>query len=255
MTLDEFLNKWRGVYCDFDNKYKNQCKDIFSYYNRDVVGNPTYIYGDAWQLYDNAPDKYYTKVLNTPTGVPPRGAVLIWKKEYGGYGHVGIVEQADTRGLLVFSQNYTGNLDLPQSTSYSYNKVLGWLIPKGGEMIDQNYVNGELYKTDSGMVLWHIPNPDVANKYFHDWGTQKPITDIVPVKEVIKEVPVEKIVEKPVEVIKEVPVEKIVEVEVPKEIITEVIKQVKVETPLPEDEQRVLEIYRKIKSYFERNKK
>jgi len=76
----------------------------------------------------------------------------------------------------------------------SYNKVKGFLRPKGDDMIPSQYTDGELYRTDSGMVFWHIPNPDVANAYVSNWSNAKPITDAIP--------PVEKVVEKPVEVIK-----------------------------------------------------
>lgn len=119
MTLSDFFNQWNGKYADFDGMYPGQCKDLFSFFNRDVVGNPDYIRGDAWQLYEACPSKYYKKVSK-----PQKGDVAIWKKELGGYGHVAIVWD-DGR---FFSQNYP--LKAPCSLqTIPTTKLLGYLRP------------------------------------------------------------------------------------------------------------------------------
>jgi len=142
MSLDDFVSKWNNQHADFDGFAGSQCKDLFSYYNRDVVGNPNYVMGDAWQLYDNAPSEYYDKVLNTTTGVPPRGAIVIWKQSYGGFGHVVVFLDGDANSFNAFSQNYpvltkldSNNKVISKGTPcsiqhFNYSKVKGWLIAK-----------------------------------------------------------------------------------------------------------------------------
>jgi hypothetical protein len=121
MTLEEFFNKHNGKYVEFDNRYPFQCKDLFSFYNRDVVGNPDYVYGDAWQLYTAFPSKYYRVTTETPQ----KGDIAVWKKEFGGYGHVAIVWDDGK----FFSQNY------PLKTKCSLQtipttKLQGYLRPR-----------------------------------------------------------------------------------------------------------------------------
>lgn len=185
MTLDEFVSRYNGK--KVSNGGLSQCVALARQYLDDVLKVPQFptVQG-AYQIFDVL--QGFEKVLNTPTGVPPRGAIIIWKKEYGGVGHVGIVLQADVKGILVFSQNHTGNLDPCEVTSYSYNLVKGWLIRKD-EMIPADKVKGNLF--DAGdKVLYHIPDPDTANKYFGDWSQRRPLSDIIPPQ----------IIEKPVEV-------------------------------------------------------
>lgn len=120
MTLDQFFQKWNGKFADFDNQYPNQCVDLGNFYNRDVWGNPNKISGNAWQWWDNAPKDYYDGV-----STPVKGDIAVWKKEFGGYGHVAIVWD---NGKF-FSQNYP--LGAPCSLqSISTNKILGYLRPK-----------------------------------------------------------------------------------------------------------------------------
>lgn len=137
MNLNEFYQKWNGKYAEFNNDaYKNQCKDLFSFYNRDVAGNPNYIPGDAWQLYEACPAAYYTKVSN-----PVKGDIAIWKKEFGGYGHVAIVWD---NGQF-FSQNYPLGAPCFLQTIPT-NKILGYLRPNNmnyENKVIRNIANGE----------------------------------------------------------------------------------------------------------------
>lgn len=78
------------------------------------------------------------------------------------------------------------------------------------DMIERKYLDEVIRYDDSDKVYWHVPGPEAFDKYIKDWGLVK----VIPRPVTIKEVPVtvEKIVEK--EVIKEVPVDKIIEVPV-----------------------------------------
>jgi len=150
--INEFIAKYNNGWWDFDGVYGYQCKDLFSFFNRDVVKNPDYVWGDAWKLYDNAPDKYYEKIINTASFVPQKGDWCIWEQSYGGYGHVGMVIGATDRNMQIMSQNYKGNQEKTQITTYGYSKVKGFLRTKGAK------VAGQLYNNSAGQVWMSFDN-------------------------------------------------------------------------------------------------
>lgn len=132
MTLDQFIKKWTGKKCCLGGLC--QCVALARQYIEDVLGSrfPQFpIVSGAYQVFGVADAKYYTKIRS---GVPRRGDIIIWKKEYGGSGHIAIVVEADVNGILSFDQNYTGHEELPQLVNHNYNLVLGWLHPKGVSM-------------------------------------------------------------------------------------------------------------------------
>lgn len=129
MNFDQFRAKYNNKPLDFDGKYGNQCKDVFSAYNKEVVGNPNYIVGDAYKLFDVAPVGVYDKIKNTPTGVPQKGDIIIWNEGIGKYGHVAIFIEGDTKRFTSFDQNFpVGSICHVQE--HSYKAVNGWLRPK-----------------------------------------------------------------------------------------------------------------------------
>lgn len=129
MTLQEFFNTHNGKKIDFDGSFGAQCKDLFSFYNRDVVKNPQYVPGNAWKLYENCPIEYYkVAALNAPQ----KGDVAVWKEEFGGFGHVAIVWDNDK----FFSQNYPLGKECSLQTIPTF-LLLGYLRPRitnGGKM-------------------------------------------------------------------------------------------------------------------------
>ena len=132
MTIYEFFNKWNGRYNNYDNWGGFQCKDVFSQYNNDIVKAP-YIVGNPivlWNNYNNLPNlkKFYTKIPNTPLGLPKLGDVVIFN--LGWTGHIAICSPSVNLFYFTsFEQNYpTGSPCHFQS--HNYLKVLGWLRPK-----------------------------------------------------------------------------------------------------------------------------
>lgn len=135
-TYDEFFKQWNNKPCDFDGKYGNQCFDLFQYYNRDVVGGGFVFGAVASDIWDTYPTNLYNKVANTATNIPPKGAVIIWKKTLnGGFGHVGIASgSANVNNFEAFEQNDpTGSY--PHLKTYSYANVFGWLVPNGDPIL------------------------------------------------------------------------------------------------------------------------
>lgn len=212
MTVEKFVEFWTNKYCDFDKTYGPQCKDLFSQYNIDVVGNPNYVGGDAWKLWDNAPDSYYEKVLNTPTSVPLNGDVIIWDKAFGGYGHVAIFLDGDVNKMRVFGQNYPNVTKLDannkviangspcQIVTMPYTKVKGYLRPKNLHIPAPEPVvtppppPPPTVDPKDAVIADLTHNLDIANQTIAELKAKITSLEGTPPTEVIKEVPVEKIV-------------------------------------------------------------
>jgi hypothetical protein len=125
MSIGQFVKKYNGKYLEYNNDaYKNQCKDLFSAYNKEVVGNDKYIYGDAKDLLNNAPKEYYDKA-----GTPQKGDAVIWGTGIGKYGHVAIFIEGNKNGFTSFDQNFP--IDSPcHLQNHNYKNIIGYLRPK-----------------------------------------------------------------------------------------------------------------------------
>jgi hypothetical protein len=159
MTLDKFVESYSGKKIDVDGMYGNQCKDLFSLYNTEVVGNPEYVWGNAKDLFAAAPDKYYEKIKNTPAGVPRKGDVIIWNIKP--YGHVGIYVSGNANDFVSFDQNYAGHLEPSQLVKHDYKNVIGWLRPK---TIKEDDMSDDMLKK----VIWNV-----VDRWYLDYLNRK----------------------------------------------------------------------------------
>lgn len=129
MTIDEFVRAYDGTYQDFDKHFGDQCKDLFSLYNLEVVGNVNYVWGNAVNLWDNAPDEYYERVTLNPR----KGDVVIWGTGIGPYGHVAIYLAGDENNFTSFDQNFP--IGSPcHKQNHNYKNVIGYLRPRKEDM-------------------------------------------------------------------------------------------------------------------------
>jgi len=128
VPIDDFISLFNQGFCDFDGYYGNQCVDLAQFWNR-VLGGRIFT-GNAKDIF-NQPQEIYSKVSNTPTGVPVKGDVVVWNSSFnGGPGHVGIsTGKGDINRFEVLEQNDPTN-KFCQLKTYNYNYVLGWLHPK-----------------------------------------------------------------------------------------------------------------------------
>lgn len=156
MTLQQRFDTWystalgRGF--DLDGAWGRQCFDLYNDYAQYIFGKPyrevvpMVLY--AYQIFDSADPALYTKVLNTPDGIPPKGAVIIFKKAINGYaGHVAIDRGGSTATKVNVIQQDGGTVTYTASGSvlnpgapasnatFDYTHVHGWLIPKTTEEI------------------------------------------------------------------------------------------------------------------------
>lgn len=154
--LPQFILTNNGHFLDFDNKYGNQCVDLFRFYNQEVLGipQPKGVAGakDFWNLFSNDAvlKENFEKIVNTAEFVPKAGDVMIWG--HGEFGHIAIVatDQNTTSQFTAFSQNDPTGSPC-KLIKYSYKNCLGVLRPKKGSM------SAEMYPSEA-------PHLDLNNK-------------------------------------------------------------------------------------------
>lgn len=92
------------------------------------------VYGNAIDTYDNAPDSLYEKELNTPTGVPRPGSIIVFG-EYAPYnisaqyGHTAVALDGCTPDTLVVLEQNWGE-QVVRVHSRDYGGVKGWFYPR-----------------------------------------------------------------------------------------------------------------------------
>jgi hypothetical protein len=154
MTLNEFVNKWKGKEADFDHFYQGQCTDLFRYYCDEVleIKQPAGVWGAAnfWTNFDTDPVllENFTRIENTADFVPLEGDVMVWNfNAGGGYGHIAICtgENTGTQYFKSFDQNWS-QISYCEIVNHNYNNVYGVLRPKKENMSD-------MYTMKSGKQL------------------------------------------------------------------------------------------------------
>ena len=137
MNVQQFFSKYNGKFIDYDGMYSTQCTDLMRAYIKEVLGWSPYVAipqtGWAKNIFNNfSNNKYFTKILNTPTGMPKKGDLVFWGYYpfvTGWVGHVAVYDSGDVMKLITFDQNYkTGTPCHYQK--HSYRGVLGWLSPR-----------------------------------------------------------------------------------------------------------------------------
>ena len=128
MTLQELLEVYNGQYIEIaGTSASNQCVDLANSYLKYVLRLPVIEFTNAVDFPSKAGEAF-EYILNTPTGVPKEGDLIIWG---GTYGHIAIFIEGDSNRFTSFEQNYpTGSPCHVQEHTYLSPKVLGWLHPK-----------------------------------------------------------------------------------------------------------------------------
>lgn len=152
MNLKDFINQHNGKYLEVAGSpgAQNQCVDLANGYIRDVLGLPIIEWTNARDFPSKAGDNYEW-LVNTPTGVPQYGDLIIW--QHNQYGHIAIYLDGDTNTFNSFDQNYpTGTPCHVQSHNYTSPQVAGWLRPKNqSAIIGSTSSNSPTSPTDGTM--------------------------------------------------------------------------------------------------------
>ena len=145
MTYDEFVNKYNGkkVEAGGSPSALYQCVDLANAYISEVLNQPI-ILGTNAQDFPSKAGSFYTWTPNSPTGVPEKGDIVIWR--ISTYGHIAISHgEGDAKSFRSFDQNW------PVGTPahlvwHDYNNVIGWLHPKGTIMITRGQYEGDMWE-------------------------------------------------------------------------------------------------------------
>ena len=131
----EFLNKWCGKKCDFDNAFGAQCVDLFRQYCHEVyeIEHTGSVNGakELYSRYDDLPkeQKYFERVENFKDFKPFQWVVFT-NTQYNPYGHVALIVSITDDNMLVFEQNGFSQ-DGAKFATRNKNNVLGALKFKG----------------------------------------------------------------------------------------------------------------------------
>lgn len=141
MTPEQFVEAYLRTPQDYDKKFWFQCVDLARLYCEKVHWIKIWAFwGTAlqgWANKNNTFDpKYWTKVVNTPSAIPPQGAIIFYKNPPK-TGHVGVVWTADLLDVLLLEENWgTGNGDwkgynvISFNVKLDYTWCLGWYVKK-----------------------------------------------------------------------------------------------------------------------------
>lgn len=132
MVLGEFVKKHTGKKLEVAGSANAmyQCTDLCNGYLRDVLGLPIIEWTNAIDFPKKAGDKYEW-IQNTPTGVPQKGDLMVFK--IGKYGHISIFIEGDVNSFDSFDQNYPIGSSC-HIQKHTYKNVVGWLRPKQSDL-------------------------------------------------------------------------------------------------------------------------
>jgi surface antigen len=141
MTVQEFFDNHFNKFVEFNNdQYKNQCVDLVQTYIRDVLGLPP-VWGNAKDIFYNASEKYFEKIVNHWWTIPKNGDIVCFGQAVGTYGHIAIIKSANLYNFVSFDENWPLNT-LAHFQDHTYKGVIGFLRPKasGNSYTPQNLV-------------------------------------------------------------------------------------------------------------------
>ena len=156
------INRYIGQQIDVDGYPPNQpfqCYDLANRYSIDI-GYQRFGGLYASDIFGQQPQNY-NWVKNTPSGIPPRGAVVVFTRVYGsGWGHVAITTgEGNTSYFVSLDQNWSAPRVV--ATRHDYSQVIGWGIPKNSNIINEGAKNmtPDEEKLAYNIVLGREPEP------------------------------------------------------------------------------------------------
>ena len=153
ITLEQLVAKYNGKYCEVGGSAGavNQCVDLANAFINECLGEPVLLGTNAVDFPEKIDRTRFDWVENTPDGIPPKGAIIIFKQygtRYGTPGHIGIVLEATKDTFTIFEQNYpTGSVCTTHTRNYLGCR--GWLVYRGNPNI---YKGLDLTNTESVKV-------------------------------------------------------------------------------------------------------
>jgi hypothetical protein len=147
-TLEQFIKENNGKQVEVTGSAnaKFQCVDLANAYIRDVLGFPIVEWTNAVDFPKKCLPPNYEYVLNSATGFPLKGDIVIWSSK-DNIGHIAIcVEDGNTKNFKSFDQNWSKplycTLETHTYTGTNHN-VVGWLKPKSSIIISDMTTDGK----------------------------------------------------------------------------------------------------------------
>lgn len=172
-----------------DDSNINQCMDL-AYLWTFSLGFPkaTIQRLYAKEVYTKATDltrQYFDVVPNSPTGVPPAGALVVFDATSGNIaGHISIASGVgDTNTFQSFDQNFSpGQRATLVTHNYNTPKVLGWLVPKLSPTYTEAEMTSVRLERDRNWNLYQdqIKKTQEADKAGYDRGFKDGVASVVP---------------------------------------------------------------------------
>ena len=133
-SIDKFIKEKSGKTLGFPSgQYVGECLSLVKIYIQERFD----IYPPAsgcdaarcyWTKFPHPLGTVLKKVPNLPDLIPLKGWIPVWSKEAGGgYGHTGIVVEADVNKFTSLDQNWNGRQ--AHLVVHNYDNVLGFLVP------------------------------------------------------------------------------------------------------------------------------
>lgn len=160
LTYKQFFDQYNGKYWDFDSAWGNQCFDLIQFWAKNL-NIPPITGAYAYQIYNTADTKYFTKIPNGPNDVPREGDIIVWSWYYNyAGGHTGVATgKGDVWSFECFEQNDPTGSNSHLRT-YKYDQVIGWIRPK-------NYTTQPVLTKEQQMlkiINTQITDTDFRNK-------------------------------------------------------------------------------------------
>lgn len=146
MTFDEWVSKRKNKSIDYDGYYGVQCCDLANDYFANVHGIPSsalFVFYNAINYFTDF-NKHKTilqtkfkAVKNTPSYVPKKGVVAVFKGHGNGIGHISICTgEGNTSNFCSYDQNWTGRNEGFTKVKHDYSDIAGFLEPIDRSNID-----------------------------------------------------------------------------------------------------------------------
>ncbi len=130
LSLTDFINTHNGIpNVGVNPEDRGQCTGLVIVWLNNL--GLDIIYGNAKDLLANASSATYDIISRDPSNFPLSGDVFVCGSSWGGgFGHTGIITQADTNSWTAFEQNNPIGHAPQILTHNNYNGMLGWFRPK-----------------------------------------------------------------------------------------------------------------------------
>jgi hypothetical protein len=177
LSLQQFIDAHKGQPLEVeDSSNRDQCMDLaFGWCDNLGIPHAAIRHLYAYQAFTapNDTTRQYFDLIAINKNVPSPGDLVVWGTGVGTAGHIAIFVSGDASNFTSFDQNWdTANYHTASGEPYcrlvkhSYNYVIGWLHPRGGNMpSSQDTVDDLAVRLGYNNSLFRQPSDDEIRVY------------------------------------------------------------------------------------------